>query len=134
VLDARRQRITTSDAQVPLIKSSCLVVQALCTLLIIGIIHSDNWRATAIAMGTFATGLRPKPQTDRENASPFLEEVHDSQQWRSCAAFDGRRCHFQKAQGGIKGTHTGADQRMDFAATPRIYFRRIGTANDFAGF
>jgi hypothetical protein len=46
------------------------------TLLIIGIIHSDNWRATAIAMGTFATGLRLKPRTDRENGKgrPFLEE------------------------------------------------------------
>jgi hypothetical protein len=57
VLDARRQRIVTSDAQVPLLKWSCLVVQALCTLLIIGIVNSDNWRAGAIAMGTFATGV-----------------------------------------------------------------------------
>jgi len=56
-LDARRQRIITSYAQVRLIKWCCLVVQALCTMLIIGIIHSDTRRAGAIAMGTFATGV-----------------------------------------------------------------------------
>jgi hypothetical protein len=47
-LDARRQRIITSYAQVRLIKWCCLVVQALCTMLIIGIIHSVSPAAAAL--------------------------------------------------------------------------------------
>ena len=42
VLDARRQRITVSRSQVNLIKWAALVVQAICTLIAIAFVHSDN--------------------------------------------------------------------------------------------
>ncbi len=56
-LDARRQRIIISEAHVNLLKWCCLFVPALCVLLIIAMVHSDNRLAAAIAMGTFATGV-----------------------------------------------------------------------------
>ena len=40
--DARRQRIIVSQTQVNLVKWSCLFVQAVCALLAIAMVHSDN--------------------------------------------------------------------------------------------
>ena len=41
-LDARRQRILISRAQVNFVKWSCLFAQAACALLAIALVHSDN--------------------------------------------------------------------------------------------
>jgi len=49
-LDARRQRIIVSQSQVNLVKWSCLLVQAICMLLAVAMVHSDNRRTAAIAM------------------------------------------------------------------------------------
>src|SRR5262245_25663767 len=67
-LDARRQRIIISESQVNLVKWACLFMQALCALVAIAMVHSDNRLASIIAMGIFATGVA---------ASIFLILVHD---------------------------------------------------------
>ena len=56
-LDARRQRIIISRSQVNLTKWACLLVQAICTLVAIAMVHSDNRGTVAIAMGLFASGV-----------------------------------------------------------------------------
>jgi Protein of unknown function (DUF4239) len=66
--DARRQRIIVSQSQVNLVKWSCLFVQAVCALLAIAMVHSDNRLASIITMGIFATGVA---------ASVFLILSHD---------------------------------------------------------
>lgn len=56
-LDARRQRIIISRSTVSWIKWTWLLLQALCTLLAIAMVHSDNRTTAAIAMAIFATGV-----------------------------------------------------------------------------
>jgi hypothetical protein len=68
VADARRQRIIISHSQVNAAKWLCLAAQAICTLLLLAMLHSDNWRASLIAMGLFATGVA---------ASIFLIAAHN---------------------------------------------------------
>jgi hypothetical protein len=56
-LDARRQRIAISESTVNWVKWSSVLIQAICTLIAIALVHSDNRVAAAIAMGIFATGV-----------------------------------------------------------------------------
>ena len=56
-LDARRQRILTSGAQVHLLKWACLFVQAICALFAIALAQSDDQRAATASIGIFATGV-----------------------------------------------------------------------------
>jgi Protein of unknown function (DUF4239)/Protein of unknown function (DUF3365) len=56
-IDARRQRIIISRSEVSGVKWLGLIVLAICTLLAIGMVHSDNRQGAAIAMGIFATGV-----------------------------------------------------------------------------
>ena len=51
--DARRQRIIVSQSQVNLVKWACLFEQAVCALLAIAMVHSDNRLASMITMGIF---------------------------------------------------------------------------------
>jgi hypothetical protein len=67
-LDARRQRIIVSRSQVNVVKWSTLYLQAVCALLAIAMVHSDNRLASVIAMGIFATGVA---------ASVLLIAAHD---------------------------------------------------------
>jgi Protein of unknown function (DUF4239) len=67
-LDARRQRIIISQAEVNPVKWLCLYLQAICELLVIAAVHCDNRLASAIAMGLFATGVA---------ASVLLVAAHD---------------------------------------------------------
>jgi hypothetical protein len=55
--EARRQRIIVSQSQVNVVKWSCLIVQAICSLLVIALVHSHDWLASTITMGVFATGV-----------------------------------------------------------------------------
>jgi len=55
--DARRQRIILSESRVNLTKWVCAFIQAICTLVAIAMVHSDNRLASIIAMGIFATGV-----------------------------------------------------------------------------
>jgi multisubunit Na+/H+ antiporter MnhB subunit len=56
-LDARRQRIIISQSQVNWVKWLCLGLQAVCALLAIAMVHSDNRLASAITMGLFGIGV-----------------------------------------------------------------------------
>jgi hypothetical protein len=55
-LEARRQRIIISHAEVNSVKWVSLCLQAICELLVIALVHCGNRLASGIAMGLFATG------------------------------------------------------------------------------
>jgi hypothetical protein len=74
-LDARRQRIIVSLSQVNLTKWSCLLVQAICMLLAIAMVHSDNRRAVALAMGLFASGVAVSVLLILAHDRPFTGEI-----------------------------------------------------------
>lgn len=67
-IEARRQRIIVSRAQVHGAKWACLLIQAICTLITVAMVHSDNRRGAAIALTIFATGVA---------VSVFLVAAHD---------------------------------------------------------
>jgi hypothetical protein len=56
-LDARRQRIVISESALGTVKWLGILLQGLCTLVAIAIVHSDNRLACAIALALFATGI-----------------------------------------------------------------------------
>jgi hypothetical protein len=56
-LDARRQRILVSRSGVDWVKWLALVLEAICTLVAIAMVHSDNRLAAAIAMALFSTAV-----------------------------------------------------------------------------
>jgi hypothetical protein len=74
-LDARRQRILISQSEVNLLKWSCLFVQALCTLIAIAMVHSDNRLASIMAMGIFATGVAASMLLILAHDRPFIGEL-----------------------------------------------------------
>ena len=74
-LDARRQRIIVSQSQVNLVKWSCLFVQAVCALLAIAMVHSDNRLASIITMGVFATGVAASILLILSHDRPFRGEL-----------------------------------------------------------
>ena len=55
--DARRQRILISQAHVNWIKWMSLFVQAVCTLVAVAMVHSDNRRSARFALGLYATAM-----------------------------------------------------------------------------
>ncbi|HKH83754.1 MAG TPA: hypothetical protein VKA25_08720 [Gemmatimonadales bacterium] len=56
-LDARRQRILTSRAEVNWVKWMTLTIQAICILLTVALVHSDNRASARIALGLFSTAI-----------------------------------------------------------------------------
>jgi hypothetical protein len=74
-LDARRQRIIVSLSQVSLVKWSCLFVQAVCALLAIAVVHSDNRLASTITLGLFATGVAASILLILSHDRPFIGEL-----------------------------------------------------------
>lgn len=56
-LDARRQRIVISLSDINKVTWICLIMQAICMLLAIALIHCGNRVASISAMGIFATGV-----------------------------------------------------------------------------
>ncbi len=56
-LDARRQRILVSRSEVNWVKWLALIVQVVCTLTGIAMVHSDNRATARLAMGLFATAV-----------------------------------------------------------------------------
>ncbi len=55
--DARRQRILISYSEVNRVKWLCLSLQAVCALIAIAMVHSDNRLASAITMSLFGIGV-----------------------------------------------------------------------------
>jgi hypothetical protein len=74
-LDARRQRIIVSQSQVNLLKWVCMFMQAVCALIVIAMVHSDNRLASIIAMGTFATGIAASMLLILAHDRPFIGEI-----------------------------------------------------------
>jgi hypothetical protein len=74
-LDARRQRIIISRSQVNLVKWMCLFVQAICALVAIAMVHSDNRLASTITMGIFATGVAASILLIVSHDRPFIGEI-----------------------------------------------------------
>ena len=74
-LDARRQRIIVSESTVNWVKWLSVLLQAACALLAIAIVHSDNRRAAAIAMGLFATGIAVSVVLIASHSGPFSGEI-----------------------------------------------------------
>ena len=56
-LDARRQRIIISQSTVGSIKWAALMLQALCALIAVAMVHSDNRLTCGIGLTLFATGI-----------------------------------------------------------------------------
>jgi len=74
-LDARRQRIIVSQSQVNLVKWSCLLVQAICMLIAVAMVHSDNRRTAAIAMALYAAGVAVSVLLILAHDRPFTGDV-----------------------------------------------------------
>jgi hypothetical protein len=74
-LDARRQRIITSQSTVSRIKWAGLLLQALCTLVAIAMVHSDNRTTCAIALTLFATGVAMSILLIGCYSRPFTGEI-----------------------------------------------------------
>ncbi len=74
-LDARRQRIIVSGSKVNWVKWTCLLLQAICTLLAIAMVHSDNRVTSAIAMAIFATGVAVSVLLIATHNQPFGGEI-----------------------------------------------------------
>ena len=56
-MEARRQRIVISQSTVSSVKWAAILLQGLCTLIAIAMVHSDNRMTCAIALTLFATGV-----------------------------------------------------------------------------
>jgi hypothetical protein len=56
-LDARRQRILVSRSEVNWVKWTALIIQAICTLAAIGMVHSDHRVTAGLAMGLYSTAV-----------------------------------------------------------------------------
>ena len=74
-LDARRQRIIISQSQVDLLKWVCLFLQAVCALVAIAMVHSDDRLASIIALGIFATGVAASMLLILTYDRPFTGEI-----------------------------------------------------------
>ena len=64
-----------SGAEVNAVKWSCLYLQAICALLAIAFVHSDNRLASLLAMGLFATGVSASVLLIAAHDRPFVGQV-----------------------------------------------------------
>jgi Protein of unknown function (DUF4239) len=74
-LDARRQRIIVSRAEVNAVKWSCLYLQAICAMLAIALVHCDNRLSSLLAMGLFATGVSASVLLIAAYDRPFIGQI-----------------------------------------------------------
>jgi uncharacterized protein DUF4239 len=74
-LDARRQRIVVSQSSVGRVKWAGILLQGICTLIAIAMVHSDNRLACAIAMTLFATGIALSLLLIGAYSRPFTGEI-----------------------------------------------------------
>lgn len=74
-LNARRQRILISKSQVNWVKWSALYLQAVCALIAIAMVHSENRLASAIMMAVFATGVAASVVLINVHDRPFLGQI-----------------------------------------------------------
>jgi multisubunit Na+/H+ antiporter MnhB subunit len=74
-LDARRQRIIISQLQVNWVKWLCLSLQAVCALLAIAMVQSDDRLTSAISMGLFGVGVAASLLLILAHDRPFSGEL-----------------------------------------------------------
>jgi Protein of unknown function (DUF4239) len=74
-MDARRQRIAISQSQVTGIKWFCLYLQAVCALIAIALVHSDNRLTSILSMLLFATGVATAVLLIAAHDRPFIGEI-----------------------------------------------------------
>ena len=74
-MDARRQRIVISESTVGAVKWAGILLQAICTLIAIAMVHSDNRLACAIAMTLFGTGIALSLLLIAAYSRPFTGEI-----------------------------------------------------------
>jgi hypothetical protein len=74
-LEARRTRILVSRAQVNGIKWSGIILQALCSLAAIALVHADNRSASAVAMGLFGTAAAVCVMLLLSHDAPFTGSI-----------------------------------------------------------
>jgi len=68
-------RQTISESQVNLLKWACLFMQAICALVAIAMVQSDNRLASIIAMGIFATCVAASMLLILAHDRPFTGEI-----------------------------------------------------------
>ena len=74
-LDARRQRIIVSRAQVNFVKWLSLYLQAICVLLAIALVHCDDRLAAFVSMGLYATGVAASVLLIAAHDRPFSGQI-----------------------------------------------------------
>ena len=74
-LEARRQRIIISRSSVSTLKCAGLSLQALCALIAIAMVHSDNRSTSRIALTLFATGIALSVLLIAAYSRPFTGEI-----------------------------------------------------------
>ncbi len=74
-LDARRQRIIISQSTVGPLKWAAILVQGLCALIGIVMVHSDNRVTCAIAVAIFATGIALSSLMIAAYSRPFTGDI-----------------------------------------------------------
>ena len=74
-LDARRQRIVISEADVGAVKWAAILLQGLLTLVAIAMVHSDNRLACGITLMLFATGIALSVLLIAAYSRPFTGEL-----------------------------------------------------------
>jgi positive regulator of sigma E activity len=74
-LDARRQRIVASQTVVGAVKWAGILLQGLCTLVAIAMVHSDNRLTCGITLTLFATGIALSVLLIAAYNRPFTGEI-----------------------------------------------------------
>jgi hypothetical protein len=74
-LDARRQRIIVSLAEVNLVKWVCLYLQAMSVLIAIAMVHAEDRGASLITLGLFATGIAASVLLIAAHDRPFIGQL-----------------------------------------------------------
>ena len=74
-LDTRRQRIVVGESAVGAVKWAGILLQGLCTLVAIAMVHSDNRLTCAIAMTLFASGMALSLLLIAAYSRPFTGEI-----------------------------------------------------------
>jgi hypothetical protein len=74
-LEARRQRIVVSQGSVSVVKWAAILLQGLCALVAIAMVHSDNRLTCAIALSIFATGIAVSVLLIAAYGRPFTGEI-----------------------------------------------------------
>jgi hypothetical protein len=74
-LDARRQRIILSQSSITPVKWAAILLQGLCTLIAIAMVHSDNRLTCGITLALFSTGIALSILLIAAYGTPFSGDV-----------------------------------------------------------